>query len=126
MKVNLWIYTCINKDRQRAIDDARGTVAFYAQIAQYEKYFAAHGFGDEARAIREAAERKDFVAMKKAVPDEMVNTFAIAGTPDEGREQIETFWKVADSITLTAPNSMLDGASIAAYQKAIAETFYPR
>ncbi len=126
LKVNLWIYTCINKDRKRAIDDARGTVAFYSRIAQYEKYFAAHGFGAEARAIREAAERKDFVAMKKAVPDEMVTTFAIAGTPDEGREQIETFWKVADSITLTAPNSMLDGASIAAYQKAIAETFYPR
>ncbi len=126
LKVNLWIYTCINKDRQRALDDARGTVAFYAQIAQYEKYFAAHGFGDNARAIREAASRKDFAAMKKAVPDEMVHTFAIAGTPDEGREKVEAFWKVADSITLSPPNSLIDGASIASYQKAIAETFYGR
>lgn len=126
LKVNLWVYTAINKDRQRAIDDARGTVAFYAQIAQYEKYFAAHGFGAQARAIREAAARKDFAAMKKAVPDEMVTTFAIAGTPDEGRERVEAFWKVADSITLTPPNAMIDGASIASYQKAIAETFYGR
>jgi alkanesulfonate monooxygenase SsuD/methylene tetrahydromethanopterin reductase-like flavin-dependent oxidoreductase (luciferase family) len=126
LKINLWIYTAINKDRQRAIDDARGTIAFYAQIAQYEKYFAAHGFGDQTRAIREAAARKDFATMRKAVPDEMVNTFSIAGTPEEGRERIEEFWKFADSITLTPPNAMIDGASIAAYQKAIAETFYGR
>jgi probable F420-dependent oxidoreductase len=126
LTINLWIYTAINKDRQRAIDDARGTIAFYAQIAQYEKYFAAHGFGDQVRAIREAAARKDFAAMRQAVPDEMVTTFAIAGTPDEGREQVEPFWKVADSITLTPPNAMLDGAAVASYQKAIADTFYGR
>ncbi len=126
LKINLWIYTAINKDRQRAIDDARGTVAFYSRIEQYEKYFAAHGFGAQARAVREAAARKDFAGMRKAVPDEMVHAFAIAGTPDEGRERVEAFWKVADSITLSPPNGLLDGASIAGYQKAIAETFYGR
>ncbi len=123
-KVNLWIYTAINKDRQRAIDDARGTVAFYSQIAQYEKYFEAHDFGDNARAVREAAARKDFAGMRKAVPDEMVNTFALAGTPDEARERIEQYWKVADSITLTPPSAMIDGATHRAYQQAIADTFY--
>ena len=120
----MWIYTAINKDRQRAIDDARSTVAVYAQIAQYEKYFAAHGFGEQARAIAAAAARKDFVAMRKAVPDEMVTTFALVGTPEECRERIEEFWKLADSITLTPPNAMLDGATIGGYQKAIADTFY--
>lgn len=126
LKINLWIYTAINKDRRCAIDDARGTIAFYAQIAQYEKYFAAHGFGAQARAIQEAAARKDFASMRKAVPDEMVTTFAIAGTPDEGRERIEAFWKLADSITLTPPNAMVDSAGVAGYQKAIADTFYGR
>jgi probable F420-dependent oxidoreductase len=125
-KINLWIYTAINKDRQKAIDDARGTVAFYSQIAQYEKYFAAHGFGENARAVQAAAARKDFAAMRKAVPDEMVTTFALAGTPDDAREQIEAYWKVADSITLTPPNAMLDGATHRAYQQAIADTFYGR
>jgi probable F420-dependent oxidoreductase len=123
-KINLWVYAAINKDRQRAIDDARGTVANYSQIAQYEKYFAAHGFGDQARAVREAAQRKDFAAMRKAVPDEMVNTFALAGTPDDARERIEEYWKVADSITLTPPSAMIDGATYRACQQAIADTFY--
>jgi probable F420-dependent oxidoreductase len=126
LKINLWLYSAINKDRQRAIDDARSTVAVYAQIAQYEKYFAAHGFGEQARAIAAAAARKDLVAMRKAVPDEMVTTFALVGTPEECRERIEEFWKLADSITLTPPNAMLDGATIAGYQKAIADTFYGR
>lgn len=122
--MNLWIYTAINKDRQRAIDDARATVAFYSSIAQYEKYFAAHGFGEQARKVHEASARKNFVAMRDAVPDEMVKTFALAGTPDDVREQIEAFWKHADSITLMPPNSMLDGPTVAGYQTAIADTFF--
>jgi probable F420-dependent oxidoreductase len=123
-KVNLWVYTAINKDRQKAIDDARGTVAFYASIAQYEKYFAAHGFGENARALHAASARRDFAAMRKAVPDEMVRTFALAGTPDDARERIAEYWKHADSITLTPPTSMIDLATQRAYQQAIADTFW--
>ena len=55
----------------------------------------------------------------------MVNTFAIAGTPDEARERIEELWQTADSMTLVPPLfSALDNSKIAAYQKAIADTFY--
>ena len=120
--VNLWIYTAINKDRRKAIDDARGTIAFYSSIAQYDKYYAAHGFSAQARAVREAAARKDIAGMRNAVPDEMVTTFALAGTPDEGRARIEEYWKIADSITLVPPNG--DAANTREYQQAIADTFY--
>jgi len=122
--INLWIYTTINKDRQKAIDDARGTVAFYASIAQYEKYFAAHGFGENVRALHAASERRDFAAMRQAVPDEMVTTFSLAGTPDDARERIAKYWTVADSITLSPPTAMIDIATQLAYQQAIAETFW--
>jgi alkanesulfonate monooxygenase SsuD/methylene tetrahydromethanopterin reductase-like flavin-dependent oxidoreductase (luciferase family) len=43
--LNIWAYAAINKDRRQAIEDARGAVASYASISQYEKYFAAQGFG---------------------------------------------------------------------------------
>ena len=122
--INLWIYTAINQDRRKAIDDARGTIAFYSSIAQYEKYYAAHGFGAQARAVQAASARKDFAAMRNAVPDEMVTTFALAGTPDEGRARIAEYWKVADSITLVPPNAGLDSATMHGYQQAIADTFY--
>ena len=91
--VNLWNYVAIANDRKQAIDDMRGTVAFYSSIAQYRKYYAAQGFGAQAVAVTEAAARKDTAAMLKVVPDEMVTTFAIAGTPDDARERVAKMWE---------------------------------
>jgi alkanesulfonate monooxygenase SsuD/methylene tetrahydromethanopterin reductase-like flavin-dependent oxidoreductase (luciferase family) len=122
--VNIWNYAAVSKDRKQAIDDMRGTVAFYSSIAQYEKYYAAHGFGDAARAVIEAASRNDTAAMLKAVPDEMVTTFAIAGTPDEARARVEKMWPHADSMTLSPPQYFVPADRMAGYRAAIIETFY--
>jgi alkanesulfonate monooxygenase SsuD/methylene tetrahydromethanopterin reductase-like flavin-dependent oxidoreductase (luciferase family) len=122
--LNIWAFVAIDEDRKKAIDATRGTVAFYASMDQYEKYFAAHGFGAQARAAHEAATRGDTTAMVNAVPDEMVNTFAIAGTREEVRERVEALWKIADSMTLAAPAVFVDTALAGRYRAAIAETFY--
>ncbi|MDB5107250.1 MAG: oxidoreductase, partial [Candidatus Binatus sp.] len=122
--VSLWSYVAIANDRRQAIDDMRGTVAFYSSVAQYEKYYAAHGFGAEARAVVEAAARKDNAAMLKAVPDEMVTTFALAGTPDEVRERVEKMWKYADSMTLMTPMYFISGGRVAEYRAAIVDHLY--
>lgn len=122
--VNLWNYVAVANHRKQAIDDMRGTVAFYSSIAQYAKYFAAHGFGAQARAVVEAAGQKNVPAMLRAVPDEMVTTFAIAGTPDEARERVARLWQYADSMTLSAPQNFLPAARIAEYREAISNTFY--
>ena len=122
--LNVWACVAIDKDRERAIDDARATVAFYASAAQYEKFFAAHGFGEQARTACAAMQRNDTAATVKAIPDEMVNTFAIAGTAGEARARVEELWRHADSLTLSAPIYYLDLGRVAAYQEAIAQTFY--
>ncbi len=122
--VNLWNYAAISKDRKQAIDDMRGTIAFYSSIAQYQKYYAAHGFGAEANAVIEAAARKATTAMLKAVPDEMVTKFAIAGTPDEVRDRISKMWEYADSMTLSPPQHFIPSARLAEYRTAIVETLY--
>jgi probable F420-dependent oxidoreductase len=122
--VNLWNYAAISKDRKQAVDDMRGTIAFYSSIAQYQKYYAAHGFGAEADAAIEAAARKDTAAMLRAVPDEMVNTFAIAGTPDEARERISKMWEYADSMTLSPPQYFVPRARLAEYRSAIVDMLY--
>jgi probable F420-dependent oxidoreductase len=125
--VSLWSYVAIDADRKRAIDDARGTLAFYSGIAQYERYFAAHGFGDAARAVAAATAKGDFPAALAAIPDEMVAIFMAAGTPDEVRERIERLGRSADSLTLLPPGTggTLPGERVRAYRRAIAETFYP-
>jgi alkanesulfonate monooxygenase SsuD/methylene tetrahydromethanopterin reductase-like flavin-dependent oxidoreductase (luciferase family) len=117
-------HAAIASDRQTAVDDMRGTVAFYASIRQYEKYFAAHGFGAAARAASEAAARHDPAAMTKAIPDEMVTAFAIAGTPDDALERVGQMARHADSLTLSPPQYFVPANRLAGYRTAIVDTFY--
>lgn len=122
--VNLWTYAANANDRRQAIDDMRGTVAFYSSIAQYQKYYAAHGFGAQSLAATEAAARKDTAGMLRAIPDEMVTAFAIAGTPDDARERVARMWEYADSMTISAPQYFVPPERMNTYRSAIVETLY--
>ena len=123
-ELNLFTYVAINLDRRQALADARGTVAFYASISQYEKYFAAHGFGEAARRAASAAQQHDHSAMLSAIPDDMVETFAIVGTPDEVQSKLIEVWELADSVTVIAPINLLTPDQILRYQPAIATTVF--
>ena len=101
--LNVWLYVAPSEDRKEAIDETRRTVIFYALHSQYEKYFAANGFGKEARAIAEASRANDEAAMMRACTDEMVEKFAIVGPPDEVRRRIDRIAEIADSFTLCSP-----------------------
>ena len=71
-----------------------------------------------------AAARKDTAAMLKAIPDEMVTTFAIAGTPDDARERVARMWEYADSMTISAPQYFVPPERMYTYRSAIVETLY--
>jgi alkanesulfonate monooxygenase SsuD/methylene tetrahydromethanopterin reductase-like flavin-dependent oxidoreductase (luciferase family) len=118
------LFVAANPDRAEAINDARPTVAFYAGVAQYEEYFAAHGFREEARRLQEGVQRGDYVSVAHLVPDEMAETFVVCGTPDEVRKKIEPVWDVADSLLLAPPAYSLPPEKLMAYVGAIASTFY--
>jgi Luciferase-like monooxygenase/Amidohydrolase len=124
LTLNLFTYVAISPDRRQALADAGGTVAFYASISQYEKYFAAHDFGEAARRAASAAEQHDYAAMRNAIPDDMVETFAIVGTPEQVRTKLAALWEMADSVTLIPPTNFLTLDQIIAYQQAIATTVY--
>ena len=79
--VNLWVWAAVADDPRQAIEDARGTVAFYAGLAQYQPYFEAHGFGTEARKLNEPIRQGDLAAAAKLVPDEMVRTICLVPPP---------------------------------------------
>jgi alkanesulfonate monooxygenase SsuD/methylene tetrahydromethanopterin reductase-like flavin-dependent oxidoreductase (luciferase family) len=121
IEVNVWPWMAINDDHKQAVDDARGTVAFYASVAPYESFFEAHGFGAEARACQAEVEQGvDVESLKKHVPDEMVETFAACGPMDVVAEKIEPFWAIADSICPTPPIWGLSQDKVAAYAEALA------
>jgi len=124
VEFNVWLWVAPNEDRRQAIEDARGTVAFYAGVAQYEEYFAAHGFRNEARALQEGVQRGDYLSVRHLVTDEMAQTFVVCGTPDEVRERVSAIWDFADSACLNPPAYGLDPGAMLRYGAKIADLFY--
>jgi len=121
VEVNLWQVVAPNPDPRESVRDAKAHVAIYASIAQYESYFAAHGFADEARALAAAAAagQRDLIDL---VPDEMARSFVVCGTPAEVAKQLESLRDIADSLCLQPPP--VAGDARRAYEARIAETFY--
>ncbi len=124
MHVNCWFWTTPNANPRQSVEDARACVAFYAGMAQYEPYFAAHGFGAECKRLQEGVKRGDYRAVAHLVPDDMASTFVVTGRPDDVRRKLAPAWDVADSMTLLPPVLSLAPAQTAAYFQTIAETFY--
>jgi alkanesulfonate monooxygenase SsuD/methylene tetrahydromethanopterin reductase-like flavin-dependent oxidoreductase (luciferase family) len=104
VEINAWPWIAINEDKQQAINDSRATVAAYVGYKEYEAFFDALGFGDEARACQLAGgEHGDVSSVIKNVSDEMVEAFVKCGPVDEVLEKIEPFWDVVDSLCPMTP-----------------------
>jgi len=124
IELNCWFWMTPNTDRRQSVEDARACVAFYAGIEQYEDYFAAHGFRQEARLLQAGVKRGDYQGVAHLVPDEMASTFVITGTPEEVRQKLEPAWELADAMCLIPPVLSLPPEQTEAYFNTIAETFY--
>ncbi len=124
VEFNMWLFVAPNDDRRQAVEDARATIAFYGGIAQYEEYFAAHGFRREARQLQEGVKRGDYLSVRHLVTDEMAQTFVVCGTPDEVRARVAAIWDTADSATLVPPSYGLEPAAVLQYGARIAQLFY--
>lgn len=122
--VNLWVWAAPGEDEAAVLDDIRPTIAFYGGMAQYEDYFAWHGFGDVAKRLQAGVQSGDYESVAAEVPDEMVRTFVLTGPPDACRSRLEAVWNVADSVTLAPPVYGLAPERQLAHVNAIAETFY--
>lgn len=104
VEVNAWPWIAINDDKQQAINDSRATVAAYVGYKEYEAFFDAIGFGDEARACQLAGgEHGDVSSVIANVSDDMVEAFVKCGPIDEVLEKIEPFWDVVDSLCPMTP-----------------------
>ncbi|MCP4006421.1 MAG: LLM class flavin-dependent oxidoreductase [bacterium] len=124
VELNLWFWCAPNPDEAEAIEDARTTVSFYASFEQYESFFAAHGFRDEARRAQEAARQRNVFTHPDLVSDEMVRTFVLCGKPDSIRDRIEKAWGIADSLVIIPPAYGVDPVKMMYYQAEIAKILF--
>ncbi len=119
----LSVCCAVAADRRQARRAAAATVAFYATVNTYEPLFQAHGFQAQAEEIRQALLRDDATTMVEAVSEEMVDAFALAGTPDEVRGKLALYAQLADSLCLVPPEQLISLQEADAYRQAILEVF---
>lgn len=118
-----YIITSISQDGRQARREAKHQIAFYATVKTYDIILDLHRWEVEKRKIREAFKTFDIERMADAVSDEMVEAIAIAGTPDECRQQLQKFAGLVDLPLLYAPSFGIASERIAENNRLILETF---
>jgi probable F420-dependent oxidoreductase len=98
-----YLTTSVGPDRDAARQAARAVVAFNSTVKTYRVVHRLHGWEDHAERIRSAWMEGDFARAVEAVPDEMLDTIALAGTPDEVRERYAERWEGVYERTLLWP-----------------------
>jgi alkanesulfonate monooxygenase SsuD/methylene tetrahydromethanopterin reductase-like flavin-dependent oxidoreductase (luciferase family) len=120
VEINAWPWIAINESKQQAIDDSRATVAAYVGYKEYEGFFDAIGFGDEARACQLAGgEHGDVSKVIGNVSDAMVEAFVTCGPINEVLEKIEPFWSVVDSLCPMTPYRELTMEQLTMYNSGL-------
>jgi alkanesulfonate monooxygenase SsuD/methylene tetrahydromethanopterin reductase-like flavin-dependent oxidoreductase (luciferase family) len=92
----------VSEDREEAIRRARINVGNYICFPGADPMVVANGIED----VRNAVAEKLFTEGPTAfdlIPEDVVKTFAICGTPDEGRAQLAEFDGLLDHVVLHTP-----------------------
>jgi len=116
---------CIAEDRDVARREAATQIAFYGTTPNYLPVFAAHGdehLMDEYRRVFVSSGR-DPEAMAAAVTDEVLDRYAVAGTPDEVRDRVAEFTDHLDHLILGGAWYRVPQQRMAENLWAILETF---
>ena len=118
-----WLLVSVGEDADQAREDAKRQIAFHATVRTYDRILDLHGFGELAGRIRELWRSFDLAGMTALVTDEMLDTMAVAGTPEECRDRLAERARSVDRLLLGAPVVATDPGRIREYHDAILETF---
>ena len=122
-----FVICSVDESSEQAQRRAKAQIAFYSVVRSYAPILAMHGFESHAAEIREAWARRDAEAMISAVSDDMLETIAIAGTPEEARQQMsEKFSDRYEETLFYAPSFMVKSGDFEDSLIAILDTFGKR
>ncbi len=107
-----FVLTSISDDEELARRDAAAMIAFYGSVKTYAKVFQTSGFEAQAEAIRTAFRARDTDAMIAAVSDEMIDTFAVAGTPAQVNDRLPRYDALAQRVVLFPPSFQVTEARV--------------
>lgn len=92
----------------RAAQEAavRQQIAFYGSTPAYRPVMELHGWGEIADRLHDASRRGEWREMAGLLTDDMLDAFAIAGTPAEVRERLQArFAGLAHTVCVNAPDT---------------------
>jgi probable F420-dependent oxidoreductase len=118
-----YVITSVADDVDQARNEARAQIAFYYTTKLYHSVLEPHGWRSIGETVTNAFKAGDFAAMVKAVPDEMVDAIAIAGRPEDVRDQLKQWDGLADHVLLYSPSIGLSPERGTENLDAIVETF---
>jgi probable F420-dependent oxidoreductase len=118
-----WVIVAVSDDTEQARRDAKRQIAFHATVRTYDRVLELHGAMDVAREIRELWRRFDLDGMTSLVTDEMLEAMAVAGPPDECREQLAERASGVGRVLLGAPVVATDPDLLRQYHEALLDTF---
>ncbi|GIX46719.1 MAG: LLM class F420-dependent oxidoreductase [Candidatus Tectimicrobiota bacterium] len=90
--------------RQEALDALRPGVAFYVGFfPRYRRLMAESGFAEAAAAIHAAWQRGDRQAAVRAVPDALIASTGVVGTPAECQERLAAYRHSGIALPIISP-----------------------
>lgn len=119
-----YLICAISDNPDIARREVKAQLAFYSIVRTYDSIMAMHGWTQHADAMREAWRRNDVDAMIDAVPDEMLDELALAGTQDEVRDRFAAdFSHRHDHMLLYPPSFGIEAGRFAENANAVIDTF---
>jgi probable F420-dependent oxidoreductase len=119
------VILCISDDREVAVREAKQQIAFYGTTPNYQGVFASYGDEHLTDTLRRVFKEtnQDLDAMVAAVPDDAVERYAVAGTPDEVRDRLPAIAAHVDHLILGGAWYRVPPQRLAENLWAILETF---
>lgn len=91
------------EERDRAREEVREQIAFYASTRTYQTILDVHGWGDVCDQLHEYSVDDRWDEMPDLVSDDMVEAFSVEGRWDEVRERIEDRYDNIDRVAIYLP-----------------------
>ena len=93
-----YVITSVSDDPDQARREAKAQIAFYYSTRLYHTVLDAHGWRPIGEEIAAAFRKRDFPKMVACVTDEMLDSMAAAGRPDEVRDRLKQWEELSDHL----------------------------
>lgn len=101
--ITAMVLTAVGSDRERARRAARLQLAFYATTPSYKPILELHDRKDLPRLLRRAFVNRDLDEMARLVDDELLDSIALAGIPEEAIGRLAAWEGAAQRVILGVP-----------------------